>query len=132
MTQEYHFDGFTIGSNPSKVGGGFTIKSTDGFLFTHRILRNPILYRDQPFTNNEGELLGAIFASAMAPHGAVLVTDSKNTEAWLRSGNPKARPDLKWLCQLGQKIIKDKEQTLQWRGRDHNLAGQHNEFQLGV
>lgn len=129
---EYHFDGYTINTNPSKIGGGFTVKGTDGFLFTHRILRNPVLYRDQPFTNNEGELLGAVFAASMAPVGALLVTDSKNTMAWLRSESPKARPDLKWLCQLGASIMRSKNQTLEWRGRDHNLAGQHNEFVLNV
>lgn len=129
---EYHFDGYTIRGNPSKIGGGFTVKSNDGFLFTHKILRNPILFDGKPFTNNEGELLGAVFAAAMAPVGALLVTDSKNTMAWLASEHPKARPDLKWLCQLGARIIEEKKQKLEWRGRDHNLAGQHNEFKLGV
>lgn len=129
---EYHFDGYTIGKNPSNIGGGFTVKSTDGFLFTHKILRNPVLFRGEPFTNNEGELLGAVFAAAMAPQGALLITDSKNTVAWLASANPKARPDLKWLCQLGAALISSKNQKLEWRPRDLNLAGQHNEFQLGV
>lgn len=129
---EYHFDGFTIHGNPSKIGGGFTIKSEDGFLFTHKILRNPVLFDGRPFTNNEGELLGAVFAAAMAPVGTTLVTDSKNTIAWLASANPKARPDLKWLCALGAALIKQKNLTLKWLPRDYNLAGQHNEFELGV
>ena len=127
---EYHIDGYTIGKNPSSKGGGFTIKGRDGFLFTHRILLNPTSYKT--FTNNEGELLAAVFGAAMAPQDAILVTDGRNTEAWLKSGNPKARPDLKWLCQLGREIIKSKNQKLQWRPRGVNLAGQHNEFELGV
>lgn len=137
---EYHFDGYTISKNPSPVGGGFTIVAheqddtgqSERLIFTHKILRNPVLFRDTPFTNNEAELLGGVFAAAMAPDGAKLITDSKNTEAWLASGNPKARPDLKWLCVLGAALIKTKDLTLEWRPRERNLAGNYNEFTLKV
>lgn len=134
---EIHSDGYTIRGNPSKIGGGFTIVGlhADGreeLLLTHKILRNPILFGNQPFTNNEGELLGVLFAAVMAPVGMKIITDSHNTEAWVKSASPKARPDLKWLCVLAQQLIRDKALVLEWRPREVNLAGQYNEFKLHV
>lgn len=134
---EIHTDGYTIRGNPSKIGGGFTIVGlhADGreeLILTHRILRNPVLFADRPFTNNEGELLGVVFAAVMAPKGMKIVTDSHNTEAWLKSASPKARPDLAWLCVLGNQLIRQKELIVEWRPREVNLAGQYNEFKLNT
>jgi ribonuclease HI len=123
-----HCDGYTIGGNPSRTGGGFTIfdQETRTLVFTHRIFRNPV--SDSPlFTNNEAELLAAVFALTMVEVGGIVVTDSENTRAWIASGKPKARPDLAWLAGIGKALVEHKKVTLEWRPREVNLAGMYNE-----
>lgn len=128
---ELHCDGFTLNGNPSKIGGGFTIIAlhTDGtekMVLTHTIRRNPVLFADRPFTNNEGELLGAHYAALLAPEGMKIITDSNNTIKWVNGGN-KSRPDLDWICRFTAKLMKDKNLSLEWRPREENLAGIWNE-----
>ena len=119
----YHTDGFVIGVNGKSEGGGFTVFLNGKHLVTER--RNKKL-----ITNNETELLGVVEALKDAEEGDEIITDSMNTLAWIRSGNPKARPDLKTLASEGKKLLHSKKINLYWEKRDNNLAGNYNEFVL--
>ena len=119
----YYSDGFTYGANPSKRGGGFTICDETGkVLLQKEYLRY--------FTNNEGELLGVLHAAMLASNLDEIITDSQNTMAWVRSGNPKARPDLKEPAETAKRLIAMKRLKLTWQPREKNLAGIHNEKEL--
>lgn len=117
----YYFDGFTIWKNPSPKGGGFTVVDQ----YNNLIIRKDIF--KVGFTCNEAELLGCLFSAELASHGDTLVTDSKNTIAWVKSGNPKARPDLKEVASKAKELIKLKVIKLEWVPREENLAGVYNE-----
>ena len=117
----YHADGFVQGHNPSYTGGGFTVCDETGEVVMHKQIMK------YGFTNNEGELLGVLHAAMLASHGDTIITDSMNTIRWIKSGNPKARPDLKEQCQLAKETIEFKGLKLTWRPRHENLAGQFNE-----
>jgi|ERR1035441_100156 hypothetical protein len=117
----YHCDCFVYGGNPSDKGGGFTITDEQGNLLWQVEKLKP------GFTNNEGELLGVLYAAMLASHGDTIVTDSQNTIAWTRSGNPKARPDLRSFAGLAKKLISLKTLTLIWKPREENAAGVYNE-----
>ena len=128
-----HCDGYTLGSNPSITGGGFTIfdEETATLVFTHRIDRSHI--SNEPFfTNNEAELLGALFALAMVEEGGTVVTDSQNTRSWIKSGKPKARPDLARVAKIAKALVEQKHLTLEWRPREANLAGHYNEKEFNA
>lgn len=115
-------DGFTLGSNPSLRGGGFTICGEDGKLIKTETIQNP------GFTNNDGEVRGIIEALRLLEDGGEVVTDSYCAMRWVMNGKSKARPDLFELLQEGQRLLKGKKITLM--GREENWAGQYNEFQL--
>jgi ribonuclease HI len=117
----YYFDGFTLYGNPSPKGGGFTVTDVDGML----IKRQEVF--KVGMTNNEAELLGCLFSAKLANHGDTLVTDSKNTIAWVRRGIPKARPDLTPEASEAKELIKLKNLTLEFVPREENLAGILNE-----
>lgn len=117
----YYFDGFTFYGNPSPKGGGYTVTDDHG-----NLIKRQEIYKIG-FTNNEAELLGCLFSAELASRGDVLVTDSKNTIAWTRSGNPKARPDLKETAGKIKELLKLKNLTLEWTPREENLAGILNE-----
>lgn len=118
--REYHCDGFTVLKNPSEVGGGFTV-AEDGRIIVSINAPRPGL------TNNEAELLACYYACLLAENGSVIVTDSRNTLAWVRSGKPKARPDLGWLAQATHDSVLEKDLLVVWRGRGENVAGIYNE-----
>ena len=117
----YYADCFVYGGNPSDVGGGFTITDEKGKL----LWQEEKLQRG--FTNNEGELLGVLYACMLASHGDTIVTDSQNTIAWIRSGTPKARPDLTDFATLAKDLVSKKQVTVKWLPREQNLAGIYNE-----
>jgi hypothetical protein len=117
----YHCDCFVYGGNPSDKGGGFTITDEQGNLLWQVEKLKP------GFTNNEGELLGVLYAAMLASHGDTIVTDSQNTIAWTRSGNPKARPDLKNFAALAKKLVALKRLAVVWKPREENAAGIYNE-----
>ncbi len=117
----YHTDGFTIGGNPGKVGGGYTIVDETDTLVEH------VAVEKAGMTNNEAELLGVLAALRVSSGGDKIVTDSRNTMAWVKSGNPKARPDLKPLCVEAKELAESKRVTIEWQPRAANLAGIYNE-----
>lgn len=117
----YHTDCFVYGGNPSYKGGGFTITDDKGNL----IYQQEVLKRG--FTNNEGELLGVWYATKLASHGDTIVTDSQNTIAWTKSGNPKARPDLRAIAAEAKTLVFIKSLNIVWRPRELNMAGVWNE-----
>lgn len=98
----YHSDCFVYGPNPSPRGGGFTITDSKGnLIYQEEILK-------AGFTNNEGELLGVLRALELASHGDTVVTDSQCTAAWVRSGKPKARPDLEEFAAPAKLLVQMK------------------------
>lgn len=117
----YYTDGFTIGKNPSPVGGGYTIVDENDTLIKQVAIEKPGM------TNNETELLGVLEALKICRNGDKIVTDSENTRAWIKSGNPKARPDLKPLCVEAKELVERKKVTVEWQPREANLAGIRNE-----
>ena len=117
----FHADCFIYGGNPSKKGGGYTITDERGEL----ILQEEVLKCG--FTNNEGELLGVLKALMLASHGDTVVTDSQNAIAWIKSGKPKARPDLTEFAALAKKLAAHKGVSVRWTPRAQNAAGVYNE-----
>jgi ribonuclease HI len=122
----YYTDGFTIGGNPGKVGGGYTIVDERNNLIEHVTIEKPGV------TNNETELLGVLAALKLCSHGDKIITDSENTRAWIKSGKPKARPDLKPLCAEAKELAERKQVTIEWQSRAQNLAGIYNEQRATV
>lgn len=116
----YYVDGFTVGSNPSPRGGGFTVLDQDGNLIERREVR-------RYFTCNEGELLGIAFAVSKAQPGDEIRTDSQCAVAWVKNGRSKARPDLGELCAETRRVLERKGLELRWVRREQNLAGIFNE-----
>jgi len=114
-------DGFNIGGNPSRVGGGYTITDEHGTVICQETIIKSGL------TNNEGELLGVLAALEMADYGAEVYTDSMNTIRWVKSANPKARPDLREECEQAHWLVEEKQIKLLFVPRDENLAGIENE-----
>lgn len=116
----YYVDGFTIGRNPSRQGGGFTVVDENGELIHRQEYR-------RYFTNNEGELRGVQYACEDAEEGSIVATDSQVAVFWCRNGKSKARPDLNRVCANVKELIALKGLELVWVRRDKNLAGIHNE-----
>jgi ribonuclease HI len=117
----YYTDGFTIGGNPGKVGGGYTIVDEGNNLVEQVTIEKPGM------TNNETELLGVLAALKLCSKGDKIITDSENTRAWIKSSNPKARPDLKPLCAEAKELAERKQVVVEWQPRGSNLAGIYNE-----
>lgn len=117
---KWFVDGFTYRSNPSEIGGGFTI-----FDDTKLVLRKEIL--KPHFTSNEAELLGVLECAKLASKNDEINTDSRNTLAWVKSGKPKARPDLAPQAMEAKDLIKFKELKVIWIARADNWAGIHND-----
>lgn len=114
-------DGFNIGNNPSKIGGGYTITDEHG-----TVIMRQTIYKEN-WTNNEAELLGVLEALKLADSGAEVYTDSMNTIHWVKSGRPKARPDLTPQAQEANNLVKRKNIKLLFIRREENLAGLENE-----
>jgi ribonuclease HI len=117
----YYTDGFTIEGNPSSVGGGYTIVDEGGNLIETKVIKK------EGFTNNEAELLGVLEGLKLCKPGDKIITDSMNTIYWIRSGNPKKRPDLKELCAEAKRLVEQKQVTVEHQPRALNLAGIYNE-----
>lgn len=117
-------DGFLIGQNPSTIGGGYTVVDSTGIIVSQQT------FKKSGFTNNDAELLGVLMAAAIGEPGGVISTDAMVITHWVRSGKPKARPDLTVLCQIAKKLIELKKLSLIWEPRELNLAGIENEKNL--
>lgn len=118
----YYSDGFTLISNPSPIGGGYTIVDEyDNLIKTETIYKKGL-------TNNEAELLGVLEALKLCSRKDTIITDSQNTMAWIKNANPKARPDLKELCVEAKELVSYKQVSIIWKPRAANLAGIYNEI----
>lgn len=118
---KYFVDGFVMGANPSKLGGGFTIvDEANRFIMRRRLMR-------AGFTNNDGEILGIYFALKHAAAYDTISSDSKCAIWWAEAGRSKKRKDLSRMLTECRQMIQEKKITLVWEGRDDNLAGIFNE-----
>ena len=113
-------------SNPSETGGGFVVMNELGENLAEEIILK------KGFTNNEAELKGVLKATELAGEFDTIVTDSRNTIAWIMSKKRKmkARPDLKEFADKALTNILDKNLELIWEGRETNKAGIYIEFTL--
>lgn len=116
----WYVDGYTDGKNPSDTGGGFVVFKDDKHFITQHIDKNN-------FTNNEAELLGVLFCSGIADDNDTIFTDSMNTIYWVKSGKPKARPDLKEIVNMAKSMVSKKHLQIKFIKREQNLAGNYIE-----
>lgn len=119
----YHCDGFVNGINGTATTGGYTVFKNGNFLFYSNEENK------KGFTNNEAELLGVLACLQNCEEGDQIITDSMNTLAWVRSGKPKARPDLQSIALQCKELLLKKKVNLYWEKREKNLAGNYNEFE---
>ena len=59
---KYYTDGFQIGGNPSRIGGGYTIVDETNTLIERKVIKR------FGFTNNEAEILGIAEALRLAKY----------------------------------------------------------------
>jgi len=119
----WHTDGFVNGKNGEVKSGGYTIFKNGKLHAKQNISHDNLI-----FTNNEAEIMGVWCALWVAEEGDEIVTDSMNTLAWVRSGKPKARPDLTVYAKAAKDLLHSKKINLYWRPREENQAGNYNEF----
>lgn len=120
MNNVYHTDGYCSKNGSRNSIGGCTVFK-DGKLLTSFELEK------RGVTSNECELWALLFAIQDAANDSEIVTDSNVVYCWTKSGNPKARPDLKPECELAKKLIQEKNLDVYWASREENQAGHYNE-----
>jgi hypothetical protein len=118
----YYVDGFTIGSNPSPDGGGFTVTDEQGEVIEQQF------FKKKDFTNNEGELLGLDYACMVCNSGDTIRSDSRTALAWVKSGKCKGRPDLWSIVIRAKMLVEKKSLVLAWTPRESNRAGHVNDL----
>lgn len=122
---KYYSDGFLFLSNPSTIGGGFTIINED-----HQLIVNERIMKSG-LTNNEAELMGVYNALKIAAENDTVSTDSNVILLWVtRWGKKKkknARKDLEPFKAESFKLMNEKNINLIWEPREKNLAGIYNE-----
>ena len=123
MTKIYS-DGYTIGQNPSPIGGGYVVMNEAKEVLTEKEIQKVGM------TNNEIELLGVLCATEVAGISDEIITDSMNTYWWVMKRKCKARKDLKPIAEKAYKNICEKNLKLIQEGRETNLAGNYIEFVL--
>ena len=116
-----HSDGFQFHSNPSPVGGGFTLIDGDGNI----VERKTIL--KVGMTCNEAELLGVVRAVELIESEGTVFTDSKVIAHWVRRGRARSRPDLNEVIRKCKEQIEKKKVKIKFVPRNENLAGIYNE-----
>ena len=117
----YYCDGYCLGSNPSKYGGGFTIFNyKDKLIKTKRILKDG-------FTNNEAELIAVNETAKFAKKNDIIITDSQIVMNWIFKNYSNNRIDLNKMIIETNNLIKEKNLNLCWQQRYFNLAGRYNE-----
>jgi ribonuclease HI len=115
-------DGFTIGKNPSSIGGGYLLADENGNVIKKQQFNKP------KYSNNEAELMGVVEATKIIENGGEIYTDSMNTIRWIKSCKFKARPDLKQFGMEAKINILEKNLQLIFIPREENLAGQIIEY----
>jgi len=112
-----YVDGYTIGANPSKVGGGYVVMDE----------RKNVLWEGKclkpNFTNNEAELIAIMRATELAHQNDTIFTDSHCAWCWVIGGHCKARRDLNKYAAQSQCNMYDKNLTIKQIPREINLAG---------
>lgn len=118
---KYYCDGYTLDSNPSKIGGGYSIVDESGKLIDHKVINK------EGFTNNEAELEGILATLELTSDSDAISTDSMCMLTWVNSGMSKARPELNPTLKRCQFLKEQKKVNLMWEARQFNLAGHFNE-----
>lgn len=123
MTEHLHFDGWCQGSNPSTSGGATVVRASDKKMWEKR-------FKAERITNNMMELEAGVLAAEVAEEGDLLVTDSKVVVHYATNPKTRRRSKHPQLLRPGTKLAEllvEKNLTLEWRPREGNLAGIHNE-----
>lgn len=115
--KKLYVDGFTIGKNPSEIGGGFVITNEQG-----SVVEKFDCVKTN-FTNNEAELLGIRRALELATIMGTVYTDSSCGLFWTRKGKCKARPDLNEIAKQARTFLEEKSLKLVLVKRNLNKAG---------
>lgn len=121
IAMKYYSDSFMYKSNPSPIGGGYTVTDEIGNLIHREVIKK------EGLTNNEAETRGILHAMEIAEHMDSVSTDSMCCLTWVRKGRAKARPDLFNVLQRCKFLLQDKELNLMWEAREFNLAGIMNQ-----
>ncbi len=121
---KYYSDGFTLDSNPSPLGGGYSVVDENSNLIK---LEN---INKVNFTNNEGELRGCLEALRIAEEGDTVSIDSKIIILWIKNpfGKKAKRKDLTGLKHEGKLLLQKKNINLIWEPREYNKAGHYNQY----
>jgi len=123
---QIHSDGFQFHSNPSPVGGGFTLVDGGGDV----VERKTIL--KVGMTNNEAELLGVVRAVELIESKGIVYTDSQVIARWVHRGRARGRPDLNEVIRKCKELVKKKKVEIKVVPRNENLAGIYNEKHRSV
>ena len=75
--QRIHTDGFLFRSNPSPIGGGYTVVDDDGTLIDRKAIKK------EGLTSNEAELLAINRAVELVDAGGIVITDSMTVKKWI-------------------------------------------------
>jgi ribonuclease HI len=120
---KYYTDGYTIQSNPSQIGGGYTIVDDNNELVLTKSIDKIGM------TNNEAELLGMYECLLNCPEIETISTDSQVIHGWIVKGMRKKCPrkDLEPLVIKCRDLLREKRAKIIWEGRDDNLAGIYND-----
>ncbi len=130
-------DGYCIGSNPSKTGGGYTVVDEDDKLLHHEQIEK------EGLTNNETELLGCVEAMKRVEEGGIVSVDSQVVLCWItyakyiprksaQKEEKRGRKDLDDVKREGYTLMENKKIKLIFEPRDLNKAGHYNESVLKV
>lgn len=79
-------------------------------------------------TSNEAELRGLVKAIELAGEKDTIIVDSTIAAGWISKGRSIARADLNMICFKAKLAVQKKKLRIEWLPREHNLAGQINEF----
>jgi len=120
--KKLYCDGYTVGNNPSTIGGYVIADHRGKNIFSLEETDD-----NGAITNNEMELMGLFYACCIADNNYCISTDSKNNIYWTKRPVSKVRPDLMPLAILIAGIIREKNLKLIWEKRDKNLAGKYIE-----
>ena len=113
-------DGFLFNTNPSPIGGGYSLVNGDGYV----VERTEVL--KYGMTCNEAELLGVLRATETSKLNGFILTDSQVVKSWIKRGESKNRADLNDVIIKCKNMVCQNNIMILFVPRNKNLAGLHN------